>query len=43
MIDAEQKLGVRSFFVMDENFLLNRKRAMELLACMKETREDWGL
>lgn len=43
MCDAQQKLGVRSFFVMDENFLLNRKRAMELLALMKEHGKSWAL
>ena len=29
-------MGVRSFFVMDENFLLFRKRALRLLELMKE-------
>ena len=33
---AEASLGVQTFFVMDENFLLNKKRAMQLLDRMKE-------
>ncbi len=43
MCDAERKLGVKSFFVMDENFLLYKKRAMELLDQMKEKRKAWSL
>ncbi len=35
--------GVRSFFVMDENFLLHRRRALELLALMKEHGKAWSL
>ncbi len=35
--------GSESFFMMDENFLLHRKRAMELLDCMKEARKSWEL
>jgi len=41
MCHMEDKLGVQSFFVMDENFLLQRKRAMELLALMKEHGKSW--
>jgi radical SAM superfamily enzyme YgiQ (UPF0313 family) len=36
MQQAEAAGGYKAFFVMDENFLLNRNRAMELLDCMKE-------
>jgi hypothetical protein len=43
MSDAEDKLGVSSFFVMDENFLLNRRRAKELLARMKRGGKSWDL
>ena len=39
MCDAEHTLGVKSFFVMDENFLLYKKRAMDLLEQMKEKTE----
>src|SRR5512146_2416136 len=43
MSEMERELKVCSFFVMDENFLLNRKRAMELLALMKENNKSWVL
>ena len=43
MEDAEQRLGVSSFFMMDENFLLYRKRALELLALMKAHGKSWTL
>jgi len=43
MCDMEAKLGTQSFFVMDENFLLNRPRAMQLLARMKEGHKSWAL
>jgi len=43
MCDMEAKLGTQSFFVMDENFLLNRPRAMQLLARMKEGQKSWAL
>ena len=42
MCEMEKALKVRSFFVMDENFLLNRKRAMELLERMKEKGKSWA-
>ncbi len=41
MCQAESGLGVQAFFVMDENFLLNRPRAMELLGRMKQARKSW--
>jgi radical SAM superfamily enzyme YgiQ (UPF0313 family) len=40
-IEAVQK--VRSFFVMDENFLLNRKRALDLLDRMRQAGKSWEL
>jgi hypothetical protein len=43
MCEAEQKLGVSSFFMMDENFLLYKRRAMELLKCMKDAGKSWSL
>jgi radical SAM superfamily enzyme YgiQ (UPF0313 family) len=41
MRQAESGLGVQSFFIMDENFLLNRTRALELLARMKQEKKPW--
>lgn len=43
METAERDLGMKAFFVMDENFLLNRPRAMQLLDCMKEAGKSWEL
>ena len=41
MCKIEAELGVQSFFVMDENFLLHRERALRLLARMKEAGKSW--
>ena len=43
MQHMEHSMGVQSFFVMDENFLLNRPRAMELLKRMQEHDKSWAL
>jgi radical SAM superfamily enzyme YgiQ (UPF0313 family) len=43
MSEMEAKLDAKSFFMMDENFLLHRRRAMELLARMKEANKPWAL
>jgi radical SAM superfamily enzyme YgiQ (UPF0313 family) len=43
MCEAEAALGVQSFFVMDENFLLDRPRAIQLLECMKRGRKAWTM
>ncbi|MFQ5742910.1 MAG: B12-binding domain-containing radical SAM protein [Acidobacteriota bacterium] len=43
MSQLEQKLRVRSFFIMDENFLLHRKRALRLLELMEDRRKSWSL
>jgi radical SAM superfamily enzyme YgiQ (UPF0313 family) len=43
MCEAEQALGVTSFFMMDENFLLYKPRALELLECMKAAGKSWAL
>jgi hypothetical protein len=43
MCRAEQVLGTTSFFMMDENFLLYKRRALELLDCMKAYGKAWTL
>ena len=42
MCEAEARLNANSFFIMDENFLLQRKRAMELLDLMKQGDKSWA-
>jgi radical SAM superfamily enzyme YgiQ (UPF0313 family) len=39
----EASMGVSSFFIMDENFLLYRKRALRLLELMEEHDKDWSM
>lgn len=39
----ERQLGVRAFFIMDENFLLQRKRALRLLELMETNNKNWAL
>ncbi len=41
MCGIESELKVHSFFVMDENFLLHRTRAMRLLERMKQAGKSW--
>ncbi len=41
MCKIERELGVHSFFIMDENFLLHRERALQLLARMKAAGKSW--
>ena len=43
MSELEQELKVDSFFVMDENFLLHRARALRLLELMKAAGKSWEL
>jgi len=43
MCGIEKELKVHSFFVMDENFLLHRTRAMQLLERMKKAGKSWEL
>lgn len=43
MVQLEEKMKVSSFFVMDENFLLHRKRALRLLELMQEHDKAWAL
>ena len=40
MEEAETTRGVQSFFIMDENFLLQKRRAMELLGADAGRREE---
>jgi radical SAM superfamily enzyme YgiQ (UPF0313 family) len=43
MARMEERMKVRSFFIMDENFLLHRKRALELLELMRKHEKPWAL
>jgi radical SAM superfamily enzyme YgiQ (UPF0313 family) len=43
MVRLENRLAVKSFFIMDENFLFHRKRALRLLALMEEHDKSWAL
>ncbi|MBI5397295.1 MAG: cobalamin B12-binding domain-containing protein [Verrucomicrobia bacterium] len=43
MCELEDAMKVRSFFVMDENFLLHKKRALRLLDLMIEHNKSWSL
>jgi len=43
MEKAERAIGSRAFFMMDENFLLYKKRALELLELMKRHNKAWSL
>ena len=43
MCEMERSMKVRSFFMMDENFLLQRGRALELLDRMKAHGKAWAL
>lgn len=43
MCEIEKRLKVRSFFIMDENFLIHRTRALRLLALMEEHGKSWAL
>jgi hypothetical protein len=43
MCDAERRLHVQTFFMMDENFLLYKKRALELLDVMKRHGKAWSM
>ena len=42
MEEAEKTRKVKSFFIMDENFLLQKQRAMDLLARMKAAGKSWA-
>jgi radical SAM superfamily enzyme YgiQ (UPF0313 family) len=43
MCQLEKEMGVWSFFVMDENFLFYRKRALRLLELMQAHKKPWAL
>ena len=43
MCELETAMQVKSFFVMDENFLAHRKRALRLLELMVEHNKSWAL
>jgi len=43
MCGVERQLGVSCFLMMDENFLLHKKRALELLDCMKAHGKAWSM
>jgi len=43
MSTLETNLKVKSFFVMDENFLLDKKRTLGLLALMEKHDKAWSL
>jgi radical SAM superfamily enzyme YgiQ (UPF0313 family) len=43
MARMEERLKVQSFFMMDENFLLHKRRALELLERMKRHNKAWAL
>jgi radical SAM superfamily enzyme YgiQ (UPF0313 family) len=43
MCELESTMQVQSFFVMDENFLAYRKRALRLLELMVEHDKSWAL
>ena len=43
MCEMEVALEVHSFFIMDENFLLHRKRALDLLEHMEANNKSWEL
>jgi radical SAM superfamily enzyme YgiQ (UPF0313 family) len=43
MAGMERDMAVRSFFVMDENFLAHRKRALRFLELLEEHGKAWSL
>ena len=43
MCGLEKAMGVQTFFVMDENFLLHRRRALRLLELMEQHDKSWSL
>ncbi|MHC4841432.1 MAG: B12-binding domain-containing radical SAM protein, partial [Planctomycetota bacterium] len=42
LVGLERKIKARSFFVMDENFLINRGRALKLLELMEKHNKSWS-
>ena len=43
MCRMEKELKTRSFFILDENFLLHRRRALRLLELMQQHEKSWML
>jgi len=43
MCGLEKSMDIRSFFVMDENFLLHRRRALRLLELIESHGKPWSL
>ncbi|NOY43750.1 MAG: radical SAM protein [Planctomycetes bacterium] len=43
MCQLESALGVKAFFVMDENFLIDKKRSLRLLERMEENNKPWSM
>lgn len=43
MEGLEKKLKTKSFFILDENFLLHRERALSLLEQMKKYKKSWAI
>ena len=43
MCELEREMKIRSFFIMDENFLLHRKRALRVLELMEQHNKAWAL
>ena len=43
MCQLEKNLTIQAFFVMDENFLANRKRSLQLLELMEKYRKPWSI
>ena len=43
MCGLEKEMEIRSFFVMDENFLLHRARALRVLELMEQHQKSWSL
>ncbi len=41
MCQLEAEMKVRAFFILDENFLLDRPRALKLLALMQKHEKSW--
>lgn len=42
MVQLEKRLKTKSFFILDENFLLHRKRALRLLELLKVHNKSWS-
>ena len=42
IVQLEKKLKTKSFFILDENFLLHKKRALRLLELMEEHGKSWS-